>query len=283
MKILIFGKNGQVGSALVKLLSNEEIIALDKEDLDLTDLQAISEVIHTHSPDWLINASAYTAVDLAQDNEIAANAINHLAPLAMAKACYEIACPMIHYSTDYVFDGSGQTPYLESDITKPQSVYGHTKLAGERAVLSAQPNAIILRTAWVYAQQGANFVNTMLRLGSERESLNVVDDQFGSPTLASDLAAATAKIIEQTPPSQVSRYAGVYHATGSGNTSWYGFAQKIFELVGNDKIALKPVATSAYPTAAKRPQFSVLSNQKLKDTFNIALPEWEAALKQTLS
>ncbi len=282
MKFLIFGKNGQVGSALGRLLHKHDVIAFDKDELDLAEQSAIEEVIKQHEPDWVINASAYTAVDPAEENEALADAINHLAPAAMAKVCAQLGCPMVHYSTDYVFNGEAKQPYKEDDLTCPQSAYGRTKLAGEQAVMQHQPNSIILRTAWVYAAQGANFVNTMLRLGQERDQLNVVDDQFGSPTLAQDLAQATVQIIEQTPSRQFGEKAGIYHATGSGHTTWYQFAKKVFELTGNDRIELNPIPSSAYPTPAKRPAFSVLSNEKLKTAFDLEMPEWQTALAQTL-
>ncbi|MFT5259492.1 MAG: dTDP-4-dehydrorhamnose reductase [Saprospiraceae bacterium] len=283
MKVLIFGKNGQVGNALTALLADEDIVSLAKGDLDLTNLAEIQRCIATHQPDWVINAAAYTAVDLAESQEEAANRLNNLAPKAIAQACRKSNCMMIHYSTDYVFDGAEDKQYLESDLTNPKSAYGRTKLAGELAVLEALPRAIILRTAWVYAKQGANFVNTMLRLGKEKESLNIVSDQFGSPTLADDLAQATVDIMKQTNSENIDEVAGVYHATGSGSTTWFAFAQKIFEVSGNSKIQLTPVPTSAYPTAASRPSYSVLSNQKLKDTFGIVLPHWETALTRTLT
>jgi len=282
MRILIFGKNGQVGSSLLKLLSPaHQVLALDQADLDLVKTDEIESKISDFHPDWVINASAYTAVDRAEQQPEIADAINHLAPAAMAHACQASGCGLLHYSTDYVFDGDTDQAYLETDTPNPQSVYGVTKLAGEQAVMQAYPQSIILRTAWVYAREGANFVNTMLRLADERDELGVVEDQFGSPTLALDLAKASVSIIEQTPLNTLDQVAGVYHATGSGMTSWYGFAREVFSLAGKS-VALKGIPTEAYPTPAPRPHYSVLSNQKLQQVFGLQLPDWKVSLADTL-
>jgi dTDP-4-dehydrorhamnose reductase len=282
MKILVFGKNGQVGSALMALLSDyHEVRGLDQVDLNLAQSEQIETTIRAYQPDWVINASAYTAVDKAQSEPELADAINHLAPAAMAKACSALNCGLLHYSTDYVFDGSAERPYLETHEPNPQSVYGSTKLAGERAVMFEYPDAIILRTAWVYAEQGANFVNTMLRLADERDELGVVADQFGSPTLAYDLAQVSVEIIENTPLENLRNVAGVYHATGSGMTSWFGFAREIFSLA-NKEIKLNAITTEDYPTPAPRPQYSVLSNEKLQRVFGVALPAWQESLGRTI-
>lgn len=283
MKLLIFGKNGQVGSALMQLLSGQhEVRGLDFEDLDLAQSDQIESTIQSYKPDWVINASAYTAVDKAQDDTELANAINHMAPAAMARACAEVHCGLLHYSTDYVFDGSAERPYLENDAPNPQSVYGETKLAGERAVMAEYTNAIILRTAWVYAEKGANFVNTMLRLAGERDELSVVSDQFGSPTLAYDLAVVSVSIVENTELDTLADVAGIYHATGSGMTSWFGFAREIFLLADKD-VKLNPITTKDYPTPAPRPHYSVLSNEKLQRVFGIALPSWQDSLTKTIN
>jgi dTDP-4-dehydrorhamnose reductase len=282
MKILIFGRNGQVGSALMTLLGQQhEVQGLDYEDLDLAETDTIETTIIAHAPDWVINASAYTAVDKAQSEEALADAINHLAPAAMARACASLGCGLLHYSTDYVFDGTAERPYLETHEPNPQSVYGSTKLAGEQAVMQACPRAIILRTAWVYAEQGANFVNTMLRLAGERDELGVVADQYGSPTLAFDLAQVSVTIIENTPTGTLSDVAGIYHATGSGMTSWHGFAREIFSLAGK-QIKLKAITSEEYPTPAPRPHYSVLSNEKLQRVFGVALPAWQESLARTI-
>lgn len=282
MRILVFGENGQVGSALMRLLGDQhEVRGLDQADLDLAQSDQVESTIHAYAPDWVINASAYTAVDKAESEVELVDAINHLAPAAMARACASLNCGLLHYSTDYVFDGSAERPYLENHQPNPQSVYGSTKLAGERAVMRECPQAIILRTAWVYAEQGANFVKTMLRLADERDELGVVADQFGSPTLAYDLAKVSVSIIENTPLEQLRDVAGVYHATGSGMTSWYGFAREIFSLAGKD-IKLNAISTEDYPTPAPRPKYSVLSNEKLQRVFGVALPAWQESLAKTI-
>lgn len=283
MQFLIFGKNGQVGSSLVSLLSERhQVTGLDQADLDLAQIDQIEATIAEHHPDWVINASAYTAVDRAEQEPRLADTINHLAPAAMARACKALGCGFLHYSTDYVFDGMAERPYLETDSPNPKSIYGETKLAGEQAVIQACPQAIILRTAWVYAKEGANFVNTMLRLAGERDELGVVEDQFGSPTLAYDLAQASVSIVENTALGDLHKVAGIYHATGSGMTSWYGFAKEIFSLAGK-QIVVNGIPTEAYPTPAPRPHYSVLSNQKLLDVFAISLPDWKASLTLTLA
>jgi dTDP-4-dehydrorhamnose reductase len=282
MRILVFGKFGQVGSSLMQLLGTQhEVNGLDQGELDLIQTDQIEATILAYQPDWVINASAYTAVDRAESEAELANAINHLAPAAMAKACAKLNCGLLHYSTDYVFDGSGHRPYVETDAPNPQSVYGETKLAGEQAVMREYPNAIILRTAWVYAKEGANFVNTMLRLADERDELGVVSDQFGSPTLAYDLAVASVSIVENTKLDDLSEVAGMYHATGSGMTSWFDFAREIFSLA-NKSVKLNAISTEDYPTPAPRPHYSVLSNEKLQRVFAVALPAWRESLAKTM-
>ena len=282
MRILVFGKFGQVGSSLMQLLGTQhEVNGLDQGELDLIQTDQIEATILAYQPDWVINASAYTAVDRAESEAELANAINHLAPAAMAKACAKLNCGLLHYSTDYVFDGSGHRPYVETDAPNPQSVYGETKLAGEQAVMREYPNAIILRTAWVYAKEGANFVNTMLRLADERDELGVVSDQFGSPTLAYDLAVASVSIVENTKLDDLSEVAGIYHATGSGMTSWFEFAREIFSLA-NKSVKLNAISTEDYPTPAPRPHYSVLSNEKLQRVFAVALPAWRESLAKTM-
>jgi dTDP-4-dehydrorhamnose reductase len=282
MRILVFGKFGQVGSSLMQLLGTQhEVNGLDQGELDLIQTDQIEATILAYQPDWVINASAYTAVDRAESEAELANAINHLAPAAMAKACAKLNCGLLHYSTDYVFDGSGHRPYVETDESNPQSVYGETKLAGEQAVMREYPNAIILRTAWVYAKEGANFVNTMLRLADERDELGVVSDQFGSPTLAYDLAVASVSIVENTKLDDLSEVAGIYHATGSGMTSWFDFAREIFSLA-NKSVKLNAISTEDYPTPAPRPHYSVLSNEKLQRVFAVALPAWRESLAKTM-
>ncbi len=283
MKYLIFGKHGQVGQQLNKLLQNrDEVTALDIEDLDLTNLAAIDEQIRSLAPDWVLNASAYTAVDQAESDLELATTINVAAPQAMAQACAQTAARLFHYSTDYVFDGEADRPYLESDPTSPKSVYGQTKLDGELAVLAALPDTIILRTAWVYTRQGKNFVNTMLQLAQKMDQINVVNDQYGSPTLADDLAIASVQIIDKVNSGSLHDVGGVYHATGTGQINWSGFAEEIFKLSGCENVRVNPIPGSEYPTPAARPNWSVLSNEKLMRVFGVKLPAWQDALRRSL-
>jgi len=277
----VFGAQGQVGSAL-SAERPDAITALGRQQVDLANSDAIASVIDELKPTVVINAAAYTAVDKAEDEPELAALINSKAPHEMALACQRNNACLIHYSTDYVFDGQGTRPYQEQDPTGPLGVYGKTKLEGELAVSNALERHIILRTAWVYDRDGANFVNTMLRLGRDpdRSELSVVADQHGSPTYAPDLARATLAIVDS-----IGEYAGspwgVYHATGAGETTWHGFAEKIFEISKTDIVA-KPITTAEYPTPAPRPAYSVLDNARLQTAFNIALPQWSDALVRCL-
>ncbi len=284
-KLLIIGKHGQVGSQLNSLLAEREdyqVIATDIEDVDLTDNAATRNLVMDHRPSWVINASAHTAVDRAESERTLAHQLNAVAPRVIAKASNEIGASMVHYSTDYVFDGTASEPYLETDTPNPKSVYGITKLEGEQAVLSALDKSIILRTAWVYSKEGKNFVNTMLRLATDRDVINVVNDQFGSPTLADDLAQVTINIIDQIRlDADLSRY-GIYHATGYGVTNWSGLSEAIMQVSGNTGVRINPIPGSEYSTPAPRPDYSVLSNLKLKKTFDLQLPGWQDALGRCL-
>lgn len=288
--IVVFGAGGQVGSALVSQRP-ESITALTRKQVDLADPEKAADTIRQLKPDFVINAAAYTAVDKAETDEVLAATINTDAPAQMAIACNEIGASLIHYSTDYVFDGKAERPYRENDTTGPLGVYGETKLAGELAVLDNLDRHVILRTAWVYDRAGSNFVNTMLRLGSdpERSELSVVADQRGSPTFANDLAHATLDIVDQihsglrktnSDDADESPW-GVFHATGSGETTWHGFAQKIFELSNTD-IRLKAITTAQFPTPAPRPAYSVLDNDRLHRVYGIRLPQWLDALERCL-
>lgn len=293
--VLIFGRNGQVGSALIGQLASEQgfqVSSTDVEDLDLTDCVATRQLVLDTSPDWVINTSAHTAVDRAESEQSLAHSLNAEAPAVIAKACAECGAAMIHYSTDYVFDGTATSPYMESDKPNPQSVYGRTKLAGEQAVHQALARALIFRTAWVYSREGKNFVNTMLRLAGERDQLSVVSDQFGSPTLATDLAAVTIAALKQLNRQGRQQSAesgqpgedrfGLYHATGGGVTNWAEFSEAIMALSANDHVTVTPIATAEYPTPAPRPAYSVLSNARLKQQFGLSLPHWRDALGRCL-
>ncbi len=284
MKILIFGCTGQVGSALQPpLRALGEVVALDQLNLDLRDLDGAQRVIVDQRPQVVVNAAAYTAVDQAENDAEAAYVINAEVPGAMAAAAKRIQALFVHYSTDYVFSGSGERPYTEEMEPGPVNVYGHTKLAGERAVKEVGGDYLIFRTSWVYSRHGRNFLNTMLRLAEEREELQVVNDQFGAPTYAGAIAEATAIIVARVCDGSRGKYAGVYHMTCGGTTTWYEFAKAIFACAGKNAVTVIPVSTAAYPTPARRPRYSVLDNRKLREHFQIALPPWREALKRCLA
>lgn len=268
---LITGSKGQLGTELAKLLP--EAILTDVADLDITDEQAVKNYVKEHNVDTIINCAAYTAVDKAEDDADLAAKINIDGPRNLAKS----GAKVVHVSTDYVFDGTGYKPYQPEDEAHPISVYGKTKLVGENEVLKYADVAVIIRTAWLYSPYGNNFVKTMRRLGAERESLNVVADQIGTPTYAADLAQAIVQILPQMNKANK----GVYHFTNEGVCSWYDFARKIMELSGLS-CKVNPIPSSAYPTKATRPFYSVLDKNKIKETFNITIPHWEEGLKQCL-
>jgi dTDP-4-dehydrorhamnose reductase len=289
MKVLITGKNGQVGSSLVNLLEVQtEIIflALDRHELDITDAEKVAKVLAAFHPDVVINAAAYTAVDKAEGESDLAYAINHDGAENLAIATNKINSLFIHISTDYVFSGDKVEPYLESDSTAPQGIYGHSKLAGELAVARACPRHIILRTAWVFGEHGNNFVKTMLRLAKSRDTLSVVADQFGGPTYAGDIASTILAIAKQIVDYNIVRNKhayGIYHFSGCPHVSWYSYAEKIFKLaleqaVITHPIQVNPILTTDYPTPAKRPANSRLNCDKIHNAFNIEQSDWQAAL-----
>ena len=282
---LITGANGQVGSQLVQQLQaqpNTTVIATDRNTLDITNCAAVFQAAQTHHPDIIINAAAHTAVDKAESEPDFARAINVDGTRHLAEAAQDIGAAFLHISTDYVFDGKGETPYRESDATAPQSVYGQTKLDGETAALAACPHTIVLRTAWVFGEHGNNFVKTMLRLGRERDTLGIVADQHGAPTYAGDIAAALIQIAQHIAAEQATEY-GVYHFSGSPYTSWHGFASEIFRHAAEQNLlshmpVLNAIATSDYPTPAQRPANSRLDCSKIQAAFGIAPSDWQAAL-----
>ena len=280
--VLVFGKNGQVGSKLVSLLAGTEgfrVRGVDIDEIDLVAVDQIDEFIRSTNPRWVVNGSAHTAVDRAESEPELSLKLNALAPGAMARTCASIGARFIHYSTDYVFDGTASDPYDEDDPVNPQSVYGKTKARGEQEVFTCLSDAILFRTAWVYSREGANFVNTMLRLASERSEISVVNDQFGSPTLADDLARVTVNVINSIEKQEYPYHGGIFHATGQGITSWYEFCREIMRVSGNHHVVIKPIATADYPTPAPRPAYSVLSNRKLSDIYDQRLPDWTESLK----
>lgn len=284
-KVLLIGAKGQVGQELqVTLPSLGEVISIGREELDLTNSEKIGQLIREIHPDYLVNAAAYTAVDKAETEPELAYAINATAPKIMAESAEKIQAKFLHISTDYVFDGRKNTPYLETDLTNPLGVYGQSKLRGEEEIKTVNSQAIILRTAWVYGSYGkSNFVKTMLRLGKEREELKVVVDQVGSPTWAKDIAAAiTHLLINADNP------AGIYNFTNSGVASWFDLTKAIFEEAKISGIPLKiqrviPITTAEYPTPAARPAYSVLSGQKISQQLGYIPSYWRDSLKAMLN
>lgn len=270
-KVMITGCNGQLGQELSKLLP--DAVLTDVDVLDITDFAAVKRFVDDNKIDTIINCAAYTAVDKAEDDVELATKINVTGPENLAKS----GAKVIHISTDYVFDGVGHRPYTEEDQTNPVSVYGRTKRLGEMAVLDHAKIAVVIRTAWLYSPYGNNFVKTMRRLGAEKESLNVVCDQIGSPTYAGDLAQAIVEIL----PQLTEQNKGLYQFTNEGVCSWYDFASKIMEL-SNLTCVVNPIPSSAYPTKATRPFYSVLDKAKIKSTFGIDIPHWEKGLKKCL-
>jgi len=283
-KILITGANGQLGNEIQKLASVYpllEFFPTDVDTLNLCNREDIESFLIKNPMDYIVNCAAYTAVDKAEDDveicyKINRDAVQNIAESAKAQT------RIIHISTDYVFDGSGKTPLKESDQTNPQSVYGKSKLAGEEILMKIKPESIIIRTAWLYSSFGNNFVKTMIRLGKERDSINVVNDQIGTPTYAADLAKAILDIILWSEENNVFP-AGIYHYSNEGICSWYNFALKIHELAGITAGKLHPIPTSEYPTKAKRPMYSVLDKTKIKSTFQIQIPEWSESLNKCIN
>lgn len=284
-KILLTGINGQVGHALLSQLSEYDVVGLDRQALDLSNTDAIRHIIREIKPDLIINPAAYTAVDKAESEADLVYAINATAPQVIAEEAAALGCALIHFSTDYVYDGCKKTPYVETDSVNPQSIYGSSKLAGEKAIQAVGVPHLILRTSWVYGAYGKNFLNTILRLANEREQLGIVADQNGAPTSSVSIASAIVQLLKSWDGKQ----SGVYHLTNSGNTSWHGFASEIVRQYAEmDKRPvlkvkeIKPIATTDYPTPASRPANSCLDNAQLKQCFGITLPSWEVALKQVM-
>lgn len=279
--ILVTGGNGQLGSEIKELsisCTNGSFFFTDVSDLDITNYTAVAAFIKTNSIDVIVNCAAYTAVDKAESEPELADAINHLAVKNLAIIARERGAKLIHISTDYVFDGTGHKPYVETDTPNPQSVYGQTKLDGELAMQAINPaNSIIIRTSWVYSNFGSNFVKTMLRLGKEHEKINVVSDQIGSPTYAGDLAKAILEILPQIKNEQVA----IYHFANSGTCSWSEFAKAIFKIKGMD-VRVIDIPTSQYPTLAKRPQYSVMLTDKIRMNHNLQVPMWRDSLRVLL-
>ncbi len=284
MKILITGATGQVGHALTqRLASLGDVIAVDRHGADLGKSDSLVAVLDSYQPDWIINAAAYTAVDKAESEPVLANEINAKAPGVMAVWAEKHGAKLVHYSTDYVFDGQLDEPYKEDAATAPLNVYGATKLAGEQAILATKAQAWVFRTTWVFATHGANFLKTMLKLGQERDALSVVNDQVGAPTSASWIAEVTARLMEvENAPAP-----GVYHLAAAGSTHWLGYAQFVLSEAQRLGMPLKVnseqvvgIPSSAYPTPAQRPMNSRLNSDTLMRALGISAPDWRKDVAQ---
>jgi dTDP-4-dehydrorhamnose reductase len=292
MRVLVTGCRGQVGTEVVRALEGlAEVTAHDRATLDLADAAAIAARVRESQPDVIVNAAAYTAVDQAESDEPRAYAVNAAAPAVLAGEARRLGAVLLHFSTDYVFDGRKPTPYVEHDATVPLGAYGRTKLEGERAITASGCDHAILRTSWVYGPHGKNFMLTMLRLGRERDELRVVDDQHGAPTSSLQLAALVRALlapegrIDGASLERIRARSGIYHATAAGETTWCGFARAIFEAAPPRTPAPRVVAiaTKDYPTPARRPANSRLSNEKLAQAFGVRIPEWRDGLAEALS
>jgi dTDP-4-dehydrorhamnose reductase len=274
--ILLTGAAGQLGFELGRLLTaHGEVKALDRAGLDLADTDAVATVVRRIRPQLIVNAAGYTAVDRAESEPALADAINAHAPAVLAEEAKRLDALLIHYSTDYVFDGSSGTPYREEDRPNPLNVYGSSKLAGERAITAAGAAHLILRTSWIYGWHGQNFLLTMRRLAATRDELRVVADQFGVPNWSRTLAEATASLISRGAAA-LAKKSGIYHLSGRGRASWFDFARAIFD--GADRPRVVPITTAEYPTPARRPASAVLATDKLEEAFGIVLPDWRETL-----
>lgn len=278
--ILITGANGQLGNEMRVVSAEQEQLTYhftDVAELDICDIEAIERYVVDHAIDCIVNCAAYTNVNKAEEDTELCDKLNHLAPANLARVAAKHQIGLIHVSTDYVFNGEHYVPYKEDEPTCPNSVYGATKLAGEQAILSIHPEAVVIRTAWLYSTFGNNFVKTMLRLGSEREELGVVFDQIGTPTYARDLARTIQHImVKGIVP-------GIYHYSNEGVCSWYDFTKMIFAFGGITTCQLKPLHTDEYPTPAARPHYSVLDKTKIKQTYGIDVPYWVDSLRECIS
>ncbi|MFL6662310.1 MAG: dTDP-4-dehydrorhamnose reductase [Rhizobacter sp.] len=288
MKILLLGKNGQVGWELQRALAPiGDVVALDRQGADLARPDAVADTVRTLRPDVVVNAAGYTAVDKAESEPELARAVNAAAPAALAKVAAAVGAWLVHYSTDYVFDGSGSAPRDESAPTGPLSVYGRTKLEGEHAVAASGAKHLIFRTSWVYAARGGNFARTMLRLAAERDSLRVVVDQIGAPTGAELIADVTAHAIRAVQAR--AELAGLYHLAAAGETSWHGYARHVIawarehgQAIRVAPDAIHAIPTSDYPSPAARPLNSRLATGKLREAFGLQLPPWQAGVERML-
>lgn len=283
MKVLITGSNGQLGSEILQLVDKYDhyrFIFKDLPDLDISNEVSVNNFILENNINTVVNCAAYTAVDSAEDNIETANRVNTIGVYNLVNALEKVNGKLIHISTDYVFDGNQSFPYKESDSVSPIGVYGKTKREGELFVINSFIDSIIIRTSWLYSSYGNNFVKTMLRLGSEKDSLNVISDQIGSPTYARDLAKTCLEILSST--GRIDEKGKVYHYSNEGVASWYDFAVSIMELAGSN-CEIKAIQTKDYPTRAKRPNYSVLNKTKIKEDFKIKIPHWRMSLIDCIS
>lgn len=288
-RILIIGRDGQLARALLDVLpiSGADVTAIGQPQIDLLRPETVVTAIRSWRPSLVVNAAAYTAVDRAEDEPETARVINAEAPGVLAAAAAQVGAMIVHFSTDYVFDGSKRTPYEETDEPRPLGVYGATKLAGERAVVNANPRSVVLRTAWVCGAHGNNFLKTILRLAAERPALRVVADQVGSPSFAADIAAAVAAIGERLHADAAPgpEHFGVFHITNAGTTTWHGLASAIVAAAarrGRRPVSVEPIATADHPTRAVRPAYSKLATDKIKRSYGIHMPAWEASLEPVM-
>ncbi|MBQ2970649.1 MAG: dTDP-4-dehydrorhamnose reductase [Bacteroidaceae bacterium] len=279
MNILVTGANGQLGNEMRVVAGGQTALVYhftDVAELDICDEQAVERFVVEGAIDCIVNCAAYTNVNKAEEDAVLCDRLNHLAPANLARVAARHRIGLVHVSTDYVFNGEHHVPYREDDATCPNSVYGTTKLAGEEAIRTIHPEAVIIRTAWLYSSFGNNFVKTMLRLGKEREELGVVFDQIGTPTYARDLARAIQHIVGS------GIVPGIYHYSNEGVCSWYDFTKAIFDLAGITTCCLKPLHTDEYPTPAARPHYSVLDKTKIKQTYGVKVPHWMDSLRECI-
>jgi dTDP-4-dehydrorhamnose reductase len=280
MKILLLGKYGQMGFELQRTLAPlGEVLAYDQDVANFLDPDSLRSLVRAAKPEVIVNAAAYTAVDEAESDSHLCAAINAEGPALLAKEARELSCLLVHYSTDYAYDGHKRFPYIESDAVAPLGAYGRSKLEGDRAIQASGAQHLIFRTAWVYGVRGKNFLLTMLRLAKEKRELRIVSDQIGAPAWSRMIAEATAHAIARAVADPM-KYSGIYHLTAAGETSWYGFAEAIFEQFALERRpAVVPITTAEYPTPAKRPAYSVLSNEKFARVFGLRLPDWRDQLQ----
>jgi len=284
--ILLIGENGQVTRYIQKEFVNDDrLVVIGRSQLDLTSIDSIQAILEEISPAIIINPAAYTAVDLAEQETQQAFLINRDAVEQIANYCQKTSTPLIHFSTDYVFDGEADIAYVETDMPSPSGIYGQSKFEGEQKIINSGAPSIILRTSWVYSNHGRNFYKTMLALSESRDELSVVNDQIGAPTYAGCIAKATKQLVDLIVEQGelLEHQQGVYHFTCSGQTSWHGFAEQIFKQRGDENMLIHGIPSSEYPTPAKRPPFSVLDCTKLKQVFGLQLPHWNDALAQCIA